>query len=68
MGGWQGEKVGKLVSVIPYDLSVKSVSNVAAVGEGWCSWKDRCLMVDDFSMQWESPSGTCNHRYDSRDE
>lgn len=24
-GGWQGEKVGKLVSVIPYDLSVKSV-------------------------------------------
>ncbi len=32
-GGWQGEKVGKFISVIPYDLSVKSVSNV--VGEGW---------------------------------
>lgn len=32
-GGWQGEKVGKVISVIPYDLSVKLVSNV--VGEGW---------------------------------
>ena len=39
-------------SVIPYDLSVKSVSNVVAVGEGWhilcvgwCLWKDRQKIV-----------------------
>lgn len=34
-GGWHGEKVREVISVIPYDLSAKSVSNVVAMGDGW---------------------------------